>query len=329
LKAIVYSAHGGPEVLRWEDAPVPECHRKGIVIQVEAVSVEGGDLLDRSGNFAPLEDHALVIGRQAAGTIVAVERDAKGFAIGGRAVCVRPSGSHAELFAAPARTSWPIPDRLDIRAAAALPIAFGTAHDALHHYGKLQPGDSVLVQAAGSGVGIAAIQLARLGGAGTVIATGSSDEKLDRLRSFGADHTVNYRSLDVPGEVARLTGGRGVDLLLDTVGGDSLQGSLQSMARGGRLVAIGQASRTPIVVDLKNLYAQGVTLSGFKLDIASGRLHQSVTRLLKAAEEGQIRVVLDRTFPLAEAAAAHGFVESREAFGRVLLLPAQAASLEI
>jgi len=319
MRAITYARHGGPEVMTWDEVAVPTCHRKGILIGVEAVSVEGGDLLDRSGNFAPLAAEPLIIGRQAAGVILEVGDDAPGFKVGQRAVGVRPNGSHAEIFAAPARTSWLIPQALSTEMAAALPIAFATAHDALHHYGRLQAGETVLIQAGASGVGIAAIQLARTAGAGLILATGSSDERLARLRAFGLDHGINYRTANLAEEVARLTSGRGVDVLLETVGGDSMQASIDSMARGGRLVAIGQASRAPVLVDLKQIYARGIILSGFRLDIASDRIHGAVTAILAQAARGEVEVVLDRTFSLEDTAAAHAYVESRAAFGRVIL----------
>jgi NADPH2:quinone reductase len=286
-----------------------------------AISVEGGDLLDRSGNFAPLGSSPQVIGRQASGIVESVGEEAAGFSPGQRVVCVRPNGSHAELFAAPARTTWPIPDGLSFEEAAAIPIAFATAHDALHHFGLLSPGEAVLIQAGASGVGLAAIQLARLHGAGRILATGSDDTRLERLRAFGATDLINYRRSDPAGEVVRLTAGQGVNVLLDTVGGASLQASLASMARGGRLVAIGQASRAPLTVDLKPLYDKGIFLSGFKLDIASPRVRDTVREMLQAAASGILRVVIDRTFPLEDAALAHIHVESRRAFGRVVLVP--------
>ncbi len=234
---------------------------------------------------------------------------------------MRPNGSHAELFAAPARTSWPIPDGLSFEEAAAVPIAFATAHDALHHYGRLAPGETVLIQAGASGVGLAAIQLARAAGAGRIFVTGSDDGRLERLRAFGATDLVNYRRTDPAREVARLTADRGVDVLLDLVGGESLQGSLASMARGGRLVAIGQASRAPLTVDLKPLYDRGIVLLGFKLDIAGSRVRDTVGEMLRAVAHGRLRAVIDRSFPLEDAISAHAHVESRRAFGRVLLRP--------
>ena len=321
MRAVVYDRHGGPDVLRIEDVPEPVCHRKGVLIRVEAISIEGGDLLDRSGNFAPLGAGPRVLGRQAAGEIVEVGAEVEGFEIGQRAVAVRPQGSHAALFAAPIRTTWAIPGGLSTIQAAAVPIAFGTAHEALFHYARMEPGEVVLVQAGAGGVGIAAIQIARRNGAGLILATGSSDERLARLKALGLDHAINYRDTDVAAEVMRLTGGKGADIVIDTVGGDTLQGSLMAMARGGRLVASGQASRARVVLDLANLYAMGVTLLGLKLDIASQRVHEAVAQLLEACGQGHYQVAVDRTFAMEEVAAAHAYIESRKAFGRVVLIP--------
>jgi len=321
MKAAVYYEHGGPEVFRYEDVPDPVCHRKGIVIRVEAVSVEGGDLLDRSGNLSAVDPCPHVVGRQAAGVVVEVGSEVEGFAVGQKAVAARPNGSHAELFAAPARTSWVIPDGLETFKAAAVPVAFGTAHEALFHFGQMQPGDTVLVQAGSSGVGLAAIQIARRAGAGRILATGSSDERLARLRPLGLNDAINYRRVDVAEEVRRLTDGKGVDIVIDTVGGDTMQGSIQSLAFRGRLVAAGQASRAPVNVDLARLYTQGLTVVGLKLDIAGPRVHGIIGDLLAGCARGDYQVFLDRSFPLSEAAAAHAYIENRSAFGRVLLIP--------
>lgn len=320
MKAVTYAAHGGPEVLAWRDVAMPDCHPKGVLIEVHAVSVEGGDLLDRSGNFAPLADHPLILGRQAAGVIVALGAEVEGLNVGQRVVGVRPNGSHAQFFAPPARTTWPIPASLSLVDAAALPIAFATAFEALHHYARLSQGETVLIHGASGGVGVAAVQLARLGSAGVVLATSTSDTRLDRLSTLGADHLINCGRTDVREAVMEITRGRGVDVLVDMVGGRGMQASLQCMARNGRLVAVGQASRSRAKVDLSHLYSNGVTLCGLKLDIVSPRVRDAVFTLLHKAADRELKVMVDRTFPLSQAAEAHAYVESRQAFGRVVLL---------
>lgn len=321
MRAVTYIRHGGPEVLTVEDVPLPACHRKGILIEVEAISVEGGDLLDRSGNFVPLGPPPNILGRQAAGRVIEVGAEVSGIAVGQRVVAVRPNGSHAEYFAAPAKTAWLIPDELDSVHAAAIPIAFGTAHDALTYYAGLVGGETVLIQGGTGGVALAAIQLARLLGARLIVATGSSDSRLAQLTPFGLDVGINYRTTDVVSKAMELTEGKGFDIVLDMVGGDTMQSSLLSLGRGGRLVAVGQASRAPLQVDLANVYNKGLRVSGLKLDIASDRLRAAIDWLLQACATGRLKPVIDRSFALDEAAAAHAHVESRNAFGRVILLP--------
>lgn len=321
MKAAVYYEHGAPDVLRYEDVEPPLCHPKGMIVSTEAISVEGGDLLDRSGNFAALDTIPRVLGRQAAGTIIEMGTEVTGFHLGQKVVAVRPSGSYAELFAVVPRTCWVVPEGMDVMRAVAVPIAFGTAHDALFHYAGFQPGETLLVQAGASAVGIAALQIGRLHDAGMMLTTASSDERLAYARHFGVNHLINYQQTDVVEAVMRFTNGRGVDIVLDLVGGTTLQGSLRVIARGGRIVALGQASRVPALLDMTNFYHTGATIRGLKLDIASPRLHCSITSLLEDCARGTYEVIIDRVFSLSDAAEAHAHVESRSAIGRVILCP--------
>jgi NADPH2:quinone reductase len=235
-------------------------------------------------------------------------------------------GSHAELRAIPESFCWAIPDGMDTDVAACVPIAFGTAHDALFEFGLLQPGETVLVQAGASGVGIAAVQLAKRAGA-TVIATASSQDKLDRLAKLGLDHGINYRTpgLDLAAEIRGLTDGHGADVILESVGGHALTSSLRALAYRGRCVSIGDAGREfGTQVDISALRPGNQTLTGYFLGaelFLGNRAHQVITGLLDQITARELRVIIDRAFPLAEAAAAHAYIESRQAFGRVLLKP--------
>lgn len=191
MKAAVYYQAGGPEVFRYQDVPDPEPAPDGVLVRTEAISVEGGDTLHRASGEVTGGPH--VVGYQAAGTILAVGDQVTGFRPGQRAVTVGLDGSHAELRAVPQQFCWVIPAGLSTDEAACVPVAFGTAHDALFEFGRLQPGQTVLVHASAGGVGIAAIQLAKRAGA-RVLATASSDEKLARLAGLGLDHGINYRT---------------------------------------------------------------------------------------------------------------------------------------
>lgn len=319
MKAAVFYETGPPEVLRYEDVPDPVCGPDDILVDIEAISIEGGDTLHRAGMELTSTPH--IVGYQSAGTIAEVGANVRDRSVGQRVVCSFLQGSHAERIAVPAICSWPIPDGLDTIRAACVPIAFGTADDCLFELGRLQAGETVLVQAGGSGVGLAAIQLAKRAGA-TVLATASSDEKLARLRDYGLDHGINYVTSDFVAKARELTGGRGVDLVVDSVG-STLAGSVAALAYRGRCTLVGQAGRDPQPFDGSSLMMGNQTLIGvfFGAEITTPRVQEMVRRHLDDVPSGALEVVIDRTFPLAEAAAAHAYLESRKAFGRVVLIP--------
>ena len=248
MKAAVYYENGGPEVLKYEDFPDPDLHPRGVIIKVEAIAIEGGDTLNRWRG--PLMTNPHIVGYQAAGEIVAVGSEVTHLKVGQKVATVNNWGSHAELRSVPARNCWVIPDGFDVKKAAAIPVTFGTADDCLFEAGRLKAGETVLVQAGASGVGVAAIQLAKRAGAGLILATASSDERLERLQPFGLDHGINYAREDVVKEVMRLTDKKGVDVVVDSVGGPTLQGSINALAYRGRVSMVGAAGREPMVVDV-------------------------------------------------------------------------------
>jgi NADPH:quinone reductase len=322
MKAAVYDETGGPEVLRYADVPDPVVRPGGVVIEVGAVGVQGGDLLHRQSGEIPSAPH--IVGYQAAGVVREVGEGVERLAVGQPVVATMFAGSHAELVSVPAASVWPLPDGLSVRDAAGVPIEFATAHDCLFEFGRLQPGETVLIQAGAGGVGLAAVQLAKAAGA-TVMATASSDQRLQRLREYGLDHPINYRTGDVVGEVMAITERRGVDLVVDPVGGRVLETSIAALAYRGRISWVGRAGRDDDVPDvwpiaLKNGTLTGVFL-GAEMMIQPGRTHTLVADLLDRVASGELHVVIDRTYPLAEAADAHRYIESRRAFGRVLLIP--------
>src|SRR5271156_5553883 len=227
MKAAVYYQNGGPEVLKYEDVPDPECHPKGVIVRVEAVSIEGGDTLNRWHGALMSKPH--IVGYQAGGEIVQVGAEVTDLKVGQKVTTVFGAGSHAELRAVPARNAWPVPKGFDIKLAAAIPVPFGTADDCLFEFGKLKAGETVLVQAGASGVGVAAIQLSKRAGA-RGIATASSGGRLGEGETPGLDHGINYAKHDVVESVMRLTDNKGVNLVVDPVGGSTLQGSILSLA---------------------------------------------------------------------------------------------------
>ncbi|MDP6606006.1 MAG: zinc-binding alcohol dehydrogenase family protein, partial [Dehalococcoidia bacterium] len=240
MKAAVYYETGGPDVFRYEDVDDPVCHSRGVLVDIEAVSIEGGDVLNRAGGVMATTPH--IVGYQAAGTIREVGADVTNRAVGQRVTTVGPFGSHAAIRSVPAQSTWLVPDGLSIEEATAVPIPFGTADDCLFEFGHLAPAETVLVQGGGGAVGLAAIQLAKRAGA-RVFATASTDAKLERLAGFGVDEGINYRDGDLVQAVNDLTGGADVDLVVDPVGGEVLGQSLQCLAPRGRAVSVGNASR--------------------------------------------------------------------------------------
>jgi len=321
MKAAVYYENGGPDVFKYEDVPDPQCHAKGIVIRVEAVSIEGGDTLNRFRGALATKPH--IVGYQAAGEVVEVGEEVDTIKVGDKVVTTGAFGSHAELRAVAARTAWVIPPGMDVHAAAAIPVPFGTAHDCLFEFGRMQKGEIVLVQAGASGVGVAAIQLAARAGAAMVLATASSDARLEKLKAYGLTHGINYARDDVVNEVARLTDKHMADVIVDSVGGPTLQTSILSLAYRGRVSMVGQAGREPMKVDVGTMMGGNRTLSGVFLgaEIATDRVHDNIQQLIQDVADGSLKVLIDRTFALKDAAEAHRYIESRQAVGRVLLVP--------
>jgi NADPH:quinone reductase len=320
VKAAVYYETGGPEVFRYEDVPDPEVYPGGVLIEVEAISIEGGDTLNRAGGEMATTPH--VVGYQCAGTIREVGDGVEDRVVGQRVVATMLWGSHAALAVTPAVVTWPIPDGADVVACACVPVAFGTADDCLFEFGHLEQGETVLIQAGAGGVGIAAIQLATRAGA-TTIATASSDERLEKLKPLGLDHGVNYSDPDWVANVRAITGGRGVDLVVDSVGGKVLQGSVASLRYRGRAITVGSAGRDfqPFDVSVLGMANQSLTGVFLGAEIATERAQRMIAGLVDDVGAGRLQVVVDRTYPLAEAAEAHEYLESRQAVGRVVLVP--------
>jgi NADPH2:quinone reductase len=322
MKAAVIYENGDPGVLRYEEVPEPECPDGFVVIDAEGISIEGGDLLARaSGDMASVPH---VVGYLSAGTISEVGGGVEDRHVGDRVVGLNAFGSHAARRAVPAAMTWPIPDGLDAGPAACVPVALGTAHECLFTAGDLTEGQTVLIHAGAGGVGMAAIQLAKQAGA-TVIATASSDEKLQRLESLGLDHGINYASDSFVERAKELTGSRGVDVVLDSIGGQNLVDSVEALAYRGTLVSVGVAGRAGSAIEARSLWTRNNTLRGVFLGGAIlseyVRVHSMIGDLLERVATGELHVEIDRTFPLAEAAAAHAYIESRKAFGRVTLVP--------
>jgi NADPH2:quinone reductase len=322
MKAAVIYENGSPEVLRYEDIADPDCPDGCVLVEVEAISIEGGDLLARAGSPPATTPH--VVGYLCAGTIAEVGNGVESPAVGEKVVALNADGSHAEKRVVPAIMTWPIPAGLDPAVAACIPVALGTAHECLFTAADLEAGQTALIHAGAGGVGMAAIQMAKQAGA-TVIATASRDEKLERLKPLGLDHGVNYAQESFVERVGELTDGRGVDVVLDSVGGKNLRDSIEALAYRGTLVSVGVAGRGGSDVEAKLLWTKNNTLRGVYLGGALlaeyPRVHAMIGGLIGRVAGGELQVEIDRPFPLAEAAAAHAYLEGRNAFGRVVMTP--------
>lgn len=319
MKAAVYYENGPPRVLRYEDVadPIPKANE--VLIHVEAISIEGGDVLRRFR--MPPDKTPYIVGYQAAGEVIAVGADVTKWKVGDRVVTINvQQGSHAELQTASQDFTWSIPKGFDLLKAAAMPVGFGTAHECLFEQGRLKRGETVLIQSGASGVGIPAIQLAKQAGA-RVIATASSAAKLEKLKALGMDEGINSSEQDVVETVKSLTGGKGVDVVVDPVGGSVLQASLKCLAYRGRVSWVGSAGRESATVDLSALSGGNKSVTGVFLEAFAPRGEAMIQDLINQAARGELQVVIDKVFPLAEAAAAHAYIESRVAVGRVMMKP--------
>jgi NADPH:quinone reductase len=318
MKAAVYDNPGPPTVLKYAEVADPVCGPQDVLIAVEAISIEGGDLINRRSTP---QRSRWIVGYAAAGTIVAVGEDVKDRTVGERVAAFDMQGSHAELWAVPAARTWPVPDRLGMAEAAVLPIAFGTAYHCVITKGQVQDGETVLIQAAAGGVGLAAVQLAHQAGA-KVIAVASGRERQARLGLLGASHVIDRQETDVTDAVLRLTGGRGADLVVDPVG-STLQASLSALTPEGRLVFVGNAGGGGLTVELWQAMQNNQTLHGVFMGMLFERpsVHRTVDDLLKKAAQGHLNVVIDRVFPLREASKAHEYAETSKPFGRVVMTP--------
>jgi NADPH:quinone reductase-like Zn-dependent oxidoreductase len=320
MKAVFYHENGGPEVMQFGELPDPVIGPDTVCLKVEWVSIEGGDLLNRL--VSPPPHPSFVPGYQAAGIVVAVGSDVTKFRAGDRAVGFNWNGSHADLFAVPEQYAYPIPEGVETRVAATIPIPFGTAYDALVTYGRLQAGETVLIQGAAGGVGLAAVQIAAQLGA-TVIGTASGTDRIERLRQLGLEHGIDYRTQSIAEECDRITGGAGVDMVLDLAGGQDAEDLIASLKRHGRYMTVGASTGSLpsfgfFEIINKALMIKGVT---FGLEMHTQRAHDLLSELFARVRQGHLTMPIDREFPLCQAVAAHEHVANGHPLGRVLLRP--------
>jgi NADPH:quinone reductase len=323
MKAIVFAETGGPEVLSLGDVPAPEVRAGGVVIKNHAIGVNFADTRFRQGIYAVKPRLPDTPGMEAAGVIEAVGEGVTGLRPGMR-VAAFTSKAYAESCAAPAHMVLPLPDSVNFVDGAAFPIQVLTAYHVLHTADTTGPGRTVLVHSAAGGVGLAAVQLAKAAGA-RVFGTVSSDDKTDLVKSCGADAIINYVSEKFADEVLRLTDGRGVDLILDAVGKPTFEEGLRCLAPFGHLVLYGRAGGPTDPLNVATLSAKCQKVSGFMLPLITRnfpeKTRESAEHCFALMREGRLKLHIGKTFPLAQAAAAHRYLESRQSTGKLVLLP--------
>jgi len=342
MKAVQIHEHGGPEVLRYEDAPEPAIKANEILLRVRACALNHLDLWIRGGLPGLKIPMPHVLGSDIAGEVMRTGelcdrlkpgqrvllspgvscRQCQACVSGRDNECRRYTlfgngvpGGNREYMAAPEYAAIPIPDEMSFEEAAAAPLVFLTAWHMLFTRARLQPGEDVLVLSASSGVGSAAIQLARLFHC-RVIATAGGEAKMAKARELGADEVIDHYRQDISAEVRRLTGKRGVDLVFEHVGEATWQKSIESLAAGGRVVTCGATTGYDVKLDLRFLFSRRQSVLGSYMG-TMGELHQ----VLRFVFRKQVRPVIDRVYPLSETEAAHRRLENKEQFGKVLVIP--------
>lgn len=342
MKAAIFRQHGGPEVLEYADVPEPRMQANEVLVEVKACALNHLDIFVRRG--MPGIDIPLphILGNDIAGVVREVGELVTwvkpgeevmvhpGVSCGHCEACLsgqdnlcreydiigyRRDGGYAELVAVPGVNIIPKPAQLSWEEAAALPLVTVTAWHMLVTRANVQPGEDVLVHAAGSGVGSVAIQIAKLRGA-RVITTASSDEKLAKARDLGADQTIDYTQADWPKEVRRLTDRKGVDVVVEHTGAATWPGSISSLKNNGRLVTCGATSGFDARTDLRQVFYRHLTLLGSFMGSKAELLEA-----MKFVRDGKIHSVVDRVLPLSEARQAHELIEDRAQFGKIVLRP--------
>ena len=323
MRAIEVDEPGNEDAMKLGEVPAPALQPDSLRIRVAATAVNRADLLQRQGLYPPPPGASPILGLECAGEVVEVADGVKGWKPGDRAMALLAGGGYAEEVVVHAGSAMHVPERLGIEEAAAIPEVFLTVFLNVFQIGGLSAGGAALIHGGGSGIGTAAIQLVKAAGATTIVTAGS-DEKCARCRDLGADVAVNYRSGDFAAEAKQATGGRGVDVVLDSIGGPYLRGNLDALAVGGRLVLIGLMGGAKAELNLgalltRRLQVIGSTLRARPVEEKAEIVAGFLARFGAALESGEIHPVVHRSFSLAEAAEAHRLVKASEHFGKVLL----------
>ncbi|MEO8145268.1 MAG: NAD(P)H-quinone oxidoreductase [Betaproteobacteria bacterium] len=323
MKCIQISKPGGPEVLVPAERPTPTPKANEILVKVAAAGVNRPDILQRMGKYAVPPDASDLPGLEIAGEVAACGADVKMWKVGDKVCALVHGGGYAEYCVTPEVQALPVPKGLSALEAASLPETFFTVYSNVYDRAHLAPGESLLVQGGSSGIGVTAIQIAAALG-NRVFATAGSDEKCAACVKLGAEKAINYRTQDFAAEIKAATGGKGVDVILDMVGGDYVPRELKSLADEGRLVFIASLGGAKAEIDIFEIQRRRITITGSTLrprPVAfKGAIAKSLReRIWPLIEAGKIKPVIYKTFPLAQASEAHKLMESSQHIGKIVL----------
>lgn len=323
MKAISINGAGGPEVLALTEVPTPEAKPGEVLIKVVAAGVNRPDVLQRQGNYPAPKGHSELPGLEVSGTIVALGENAERFAIGDAVMALVPGGGYAQYVAVSELACIKKPEEISYIEAAAIPETFFTVWHNVFQRGDLKSGEKFLVHGGSGGIGVTAIQLAKAFGA-TVYTTVGSDAKCDAARALGADVAINYRTVDFAQVIKSETAGKGVNVILDMVGGDYIEKNIRSLADDGRLVNIAFQKGSTATIDFMRVMLKRLTLTGSTLRIRSNEVKGEIaaaiaSKVVPLIASGKIKVPIDSTYPLAKAADAHARMESSEHIGKLVL----------
>ncbi|MED4750909.1 NAD(P)H-quinone oxidoreductase [Brevibacillus choshinensis] len=323
MRAIVVEKPGGPEELKLVEVPTPTPVEGELLVRVKAGAINRTDILARKGVGSAYKKATSRLGVEMAGVVETVGANVGGWQAGGKVMGL-VNGGYAEYAVIPANRAMPIPDNLSFIEAAAIPEVFLTAYQTLYWIGKLQEGETVLIHAGASGVGTAAIQLAKKVSKATVIVTVGSDDKLSYCKQLGADHAIHYKQVSFDEEVARLTEGKGANLILDFIGAPYWNKNIQSASMDGRVVLIGTlGGKETGPIDLFELMGKRLQITGTLLTPRSDEYKASLSqeladRILPMFASGAIKPIIDKVYPLEEIHNAHRRMEANENIGKII-----------